>query len=59
MSYFNYYDNFEAFSSHLHKIQPVTSFAYGFGLLRPQRDISGNLVSNGVVNFDHACGSHS
>jgi RHS repeat-associated protein len=50
MSYFNYNDRFIDFNSRLHKIQQISSFQYGFGLIRPLRVAgTGALPSNGVV----------
>jgi RHS repeat-associated protein len=51
MSYFNYYDNFNDLNSRLHKMQLVSRYQHGFGLLRPQRDSSGNLINNGQINL--------
>jgi RHS repeat-associated protein len=49
MSYFNYMDRFSDLNNRLHKIQQVSLYQHGFGLLRPLRDGSGNLYSNTVI----------
>ncbi len=51
MSFFNYYDQFTALNSSLHKIQLVSQYEQGYGLLRPQRDSSGNLINGGQINL--------
>ena len=50
MSYFNYVIGFNDFNSRLHKIQEMSRYQHGFGLIRSQRDGSGNLINGGVVN---------
>ena len=49
MSYFNYRDQFNDWASKLHKITVSSSYEEGYGLLRPKRDGSGNLVNGGNV----------
>ena len=49
MSYFNYRDQFNDWASKLHKITLSSSYEEGYGLLRPKRDGSGNLVNGGNV----------
>jgi RHS repeat-associated protein len=49
MSYFNYRDQFNDFASKLHKITVSSSYEEGYGLLRPARDSSGNLLNGGNV----------
>ena len=51
MSYFNYVDRFEDLNSRLHKMQLVSQYEQGYGLLRPQRDSSGNLINGGQINL--------
>ena len=51
MSYYNYVDQFKAINSSLHKVQLVSQYEQGYGLLRPQRDSSGNLINGGQVNL--------
>ena len=51
MSYFNYVDRFEDLNSRLHKVQLVSQYEQGYGLLRPQRDSSGNLINGGQINL--------
>jgi transglutaminase-like putative cysteine protease len=51
MSYFNYVDQFNALNSSLHKVQFVSQYQQGYGLLRPQRDSSGNLINGGQINL--------
>ncbi len=51
MSYFNYVDRFEDLNSRLHKVQLVSEYEQGYGLLRPQRDSSGNLINGGQINL--------
>lgn len=50
MSYYNYVDRFDEFNDRLHKIQVVSKYQQGYGLIRPQRDSSGNLINGGMVN---------
>jgi len=50
MSYFNYVNNFDDFNDRLHKIQLVSQYQQGYGLIRPQRDANGNLINGGAVN---------
>ncbi len=49
MSYFNYVDQFAELNNRLHKIQLVSDYKYGFGLLRPLRTAGGVLPNNGAV----------
>ena len=51
MSYFSYVDQFNALNCSLHKVQTTSQFQLGYGLLRPQRDSSGNLINGGQVNL--------
>ena len=51
MSYFNYVGRFEDLNSRLHKVQLVSQYEQGYGLLRPQRDSSGNLINGGQINL--------
>ena len=50
MSFFQYLDRFNAFNDRLHKIQIVSEYQQGYGLIRPQRDAYGYLINGGVVN---------
>jgi RHS repeat-associated protein len=50
MSYFNYVGKFEQMCDSLHKVRNLSLFWTGFGLIRPQRDATGALPTNGVVN---------
>ena len=50
MSYFNYCSQFRQMADALHKITLVSWYDAGYGLLRPQRDSSGNLINGGQVN---------
>ncbi len=49
MSYFNYRDQFIDLASQLHKVTLMSWSEEGYGLLRPERDSSGNLVNGGNV----------
>jgi RHS repeat-associated protein len=49
MSYYNYLDKFLELDNRLHKEQMVSYYAQGYGLLRPLRDSTGALPTNGVV----------
>jgi RHS repeat-associated protein len=51
MSFFDYYDQFHDLNNQLHKIQLVSQYEQGYGLLRPQRDSSGNLINGGQINL--------
>ena len=51
MSYYNYVDQFTTLNSQLHKVQLMSEYQQGYGLLRPQRDSSGNLINGGQVNL--------
>ena len=51
MSFFNYVDQFSDLNCQLHKVQLVSQFQMGYGLLRPQRDSSGNLINGGQINL--------
>ncbi len=49
MSYFNYNDQFQSLNSQLHKVNVVSWYQEGYGLLRPQRDSTGALINGGNV----------
>lgn len=51
MSFFNYVDRFGDLNSQLHKVQLVSQYQQGYGLIRPQRDSSGNLINGGQINL--------
>jgi RHS repeat-associated protein len=51
MAYWEYCDRFNERISRWHKIHRISNYGLGFSLLRPQRDASDLLVSNGVVNL--------
>jgi RHS repeat-associated protein len=51
MSFFNYYDQFHQLNNQLHKMQVVSQYEQGYGLLRPQRDSNGNLINGGQINL--------
>jgi RHS repeat-associated protein len=50
MSYFQYVDRFNELNNRLHKMQIVSEYQQGYGLVRPQRDANGDLINGGVVN---------
>jgi RHS repeat-associated protein len=49
MSYFSYVDQFVDLASRLHKVTLMSWYQQGYGLLRPLRDGSGNLINGGNV----------